>query len=349
MPRNSLLYSFLLLISVFSSCKKTGLKDYTLRPPFVKIPEVILDSNFRTYSVELDKFAYDGPDSYSFFQSIPINNVRLQGYNRIPFGGDILIELAMGNGYFYDRGILSIKEKDKQGAEFYRYYRQLEYNNYARYRVIDRNRRILDEIEVQSRNQSGVYKSPFFSSAKECEDWWSRNGNNKVIEIRRDIINASIQQVNTSLDNRYAWENSYGYASFETIKDKKSRDYKPWSKNDEKVKTAFKSLTSYSTTAFIDKITPSITFWEVELSKIRSDDELSYYKKWACLNNLALCYYWMDEFEKAGAYVDLMNQLLVNQNDTKRLENLMEETKYRLERAKLKGQHFALKSQKRGA
>jgi hypothetical protein len=114
------------------------------------------------------------------------------------------------------------------------------------------------------------------------------------------------------------------------------------------VKSAFKYLTHTSTDEYKKRIMPSIDFWEEEFKKVRGNEELDEYRRWACLNNIALSYFWMDDFVNARNTIDRMDRIRVKNGDTRRLLNLLEETVYRIEKANLSGQHFFNKKLLRG-
>jgi hypothetical protein len=341
---------FFVVISVFSiSCKKTGIKDYNVTANYIRVPQIALDTSITTYQVEFDRYASDGIFNMGFNQMNYLNNINLPGYKKVNFGADLNIILGLGNGYFYDRGIQTNKIKDKNGVETITYFRQLEYSNFAFYRLFDKNRRMIDEHEVQNRNQSDVYKSSTFTSAKDCEAWWSKNGNNIVEELRTNMINNSQRLINTSLNTKYSWAETSSRVEFNTLKDKENRNFKKWQSNDEIVKMAFRTMSSYSTAEYEKRIMPAIEFWENEFNSIRNSDEKSLYLKWACLQNIALAYFWMDQFDKARDYTFKMNEIPINTSQTKRFLNMIEDTILRLERVGVTKQHIDLRRSNRFA
>ena len=341
----SAFYTLLVLSGalLISSCKKTSIKDYSVRAPYVKVPQIALDTSIKTYMVDFDRYASDGAFSAGFNPSGYLGNINLQGYRKVSFSADLNIILGIGNGYFYDKGILSNSRKEKEGTVTYTYYRQIEYSNFAFYRLFDKNRQMIDEQEVQSRNQSSVYKTANFATQKECEEWWAKNGNNIVEGLRKEMIDNSQRTINTSLNNRYSWEETSASVEFKTMRDKENRDFKKWQSNDEVVKMAFRTMTSFSTTEFEKRITPAIEFWENQYSSIRGNDENAEYLKWACLHNIVLAYYWMDDFERARDYAFRMSEVPINSSQSKRLINMIEDTTMKLQRAGVKSQHIDLR------
>ncbi|HMP32530.1 MAG TPA: hypothetical protein PKD85_23180, partial [Saprospiraceae bacterium] len=284
------------------SCKKTGIKDYSVRALYIKVPLVALDTAINTYQVEFDRYASDGAYSVGFNQMNYLSSINLLGYKKVNFGADLNIILGIGNGYFYDKGIQTNTQKDKNGVETKTYFRQIEYSNFAFYRLFDKNRQIIDEQEVQSRSQSNVYKTAIFSTLKDCEEWWSKNGNNKIEELRKEMINNSQRLINNSLNSRHSWTETTANVEFKTIKDKENRDFKKWQSNDEVVKLAFRTMTSFSTTEYAKRISPAIEFWDNMYKTVRGNDEKTDYIRWACLHNIVQAYYWMDDFDMAREY-----------------------------------------------
>jgi hypothetical protein len=343
------LFVFVLATFILTSCKKTSVRDYSVRAMYVKVPQIALDTSIKTYAVDFDRYASEGTFSMGFNQTGYLHNINLEGYKKVNFGADLNIILGIGNGYFYDRGILSNSRKEKEGTLTYTYYRQIEYSNFAFYRLFDKNRQLIDEQEVQGRNQSNVYKTANFTTQKECEEWWAKNGNNIVEGLRKEMIDNSQRLINTSLNNRYSWEETNTSVEFKTMRDKENRDFKKWQSNDEVVKLAFRTMTSFSTAEFQKRITPAIEFWENQYNTIRGNDEKADYLKWACLQNIVLAYYWMDDFDKARDYAFKMTEVPVNSSHSKRLLTMIEDTVLRLNRAGVSTQHLDLRRKNRFA
>lgn len=346
--KNQFILLAIILASFQLACKKTGLKDLDVRATYVHVPDVPLDTAINTYEVGFDQFA-----SGSFSSGINMNSliydVKLNGFKKVSFGGDMQISLGIGDGFFNDRGIQSRKNKDKDGKEYITYYRQLEYGNQVFYRLIDRNRRTLDQVEVISRNRTNTFNTSDFTTADACNKWWQANINNKIDELRRDMIRNAVSGINTSLNNRYAWFDTNSKVEFKTVKDKKSRTYNRWVANDAKVQEAFRTMTSYSTTEYERRILPCIDFWLNEYEQIRGNDEPAEYLRHACLYNVATAYYWMDDFNNALKYINQGVALSQGSSTMKSLRNTVEDTQLRLERAGLTRQHIPMRKTPFGA
>lgn len=333
------LFLLFLVVSVLA-CKKSGLTDLDVNALYIKVPQIALDSNILTYEVDMDRFA-SGSVFGSSMNNINVeNSISLNGYRKVNFGGDMQISVGVGEGYFNDRGVLSRKNKDKEGKEYYTYYREIEYANQAYYRLLDRNRRVLDEVEIMSRSNTKTYRTSDFSTQDQLNSWWKTNGNAQIEELRRNMMNDAVRGINSSLNSRYAWVETRERVEFKTIKDKENRRVKQWQINDAKVSEAFRTMTSFSTLEYEKRIMPCIEFWLDEYDLVKGSDEKSEYMRHACLYNIALAYYWMDDFQNAKLYANKGLGLNVGDGTMKSFLQRIDETQYRLRNVGLTRQHF---------
>ena len=334
----------LLLLICLCSCSKSGLKDLGIRAPNVRLPQEKLDPSFSTYNTELDRFNTSLGSSYNTTNLL--NKVSLNGYKKVSYDPDLLVTLTVADGYFFDLGVKSSKRKTKDGKEYYVYSKSLEYTNTVYYRVYSRDRRLLKEIEVQNRDRKNTYSTSDFSTSKECDDYWYKNGNAVVDDLRKNLITSGFDGIKNDINQRLGYLETTTYAEFKTIKDKKHRDYKKFEANNKIVETAFKTMTSYNTEEYEERIMPAIEFWQGQYPKYRSTDEKEQFIKYACLYNITMAYYWMDDFNRAKENALKMMQESVNNKEAKKIYDMIVNMEQRCKVMGVPGQHFLTPEQK---
>jgi hypothetical protein len=96
-------------------------------------------------------------------------------------------------------------------------------------------------------------------------------------------------------------------------------------------------------------IQPSIDFFEKNKDKYKGDDKPIKKLHYACVYNLALIHYWLEDFEKAGVYA---NQLITDDyepKDGKKMLKNIEELKEELKKSDKKSCHFKVEIDEKGA
>lgn len=339
--RNSTLFAFAMFISLtFIACNKSGLKDLNVRAPYIKLPTQTLDKSIKTYLVEIDRFNSDG----LYIKGTSVNNllsqVQLNGYKSVNYDADLVVSIGVGAGNFYDKGITSVKRKTKEGKEYYMYKKEIEYSNNAHYRLFSKDRRVLDEVEVMNRNQSQTYSTEEFTTAKACEDWWYKNGNAIIDDLKAEMVKSAFDKIRRDLNEKYGYTETSSYVEFKTIKDKDHRDFRKFESTNRTVETAFKTMSTFSTAEYEKRIMPAIEFWEEQYPKYRSTDEKEQFLRYACLYNITQAYYWMDDYMKAKDFALKMMDEGVNAKEAKRLFDMIENTEETVNRLGYTKQHL---------
>lgn len=331
---------FLLLVASMISCSKSGLKDLRVRAPYVKLPTEKLEKGTRTYLVEIDKFNSDGVYASGTSVSNLLSQIRLNGYKLVNYDSDVVVSVGVGAGNFYDKGIESIKRKTKEGVEYFVYRKQIEYSINAHYRLFSHDRRILAEEEVLNRNNTQTYSTSEFASAKACEDWWYKNGNSKIDELRTDLVKSAFDKIKYDLNEKYGYTETSASVEFKTIKDKDHRDFRKFESNNRIVETAFKTMSTFNTAEYQKRIMPAIEFWEALYPKYRTTDEKEQYLRYACLYNITQAYYWMDDYTQAKDYALKLMDEGVNAKEARRLFDMIEDTEQLVNRLGYTKQHI---------
>ena len=341
-PKKALYYllGLVMIAFILPSCNKSGLKDLNVRAPYVKMPQKKLDKTIITYLAEIDRFNSDGVYAAGTSVNTLLSQIRLDGYKSVSYDADLIITVGVGAGNFYDKGIQAIKRKTKEGVEYSVYKKQIEYSNNAHYRLFTKDRRVIDEVEVMNRNQALTYSTDEFSTAKACEDWWYKNGNSKIDELRAELVKSAFEKIRQGVNDQYGFTETSSYVEFKSIKDKDHRDFKKFESNNRIVETAFRTMSTFSTAEYQKRIMPAIEFWEEQYPKYRSSDEKEQFLRYACLYNIAMSYYWMDDFMKAKEYASRMMEEGVNAKEAKRIFDMIENTEENVNRLGFTKQHI---------
>lgn len=324
----------------FTSCKKTGLKNINVNALHMKVPVRSLPLEFSKQAIKIDVLNASELRSYGISERSLQNSFNIPGYDLVNTNADFILNPIVGTGTFDNKGIITETTKDTSGVEHHKYYVEIDYGNNVAYTVSDNRGRIIDEVVINNRAQKSQFQSQKFSTLKGANSWWRTNGNKTVDNIRRDLIEDSINKIKDRLYSDYGYFETSSRVYFKTIKDKENRDFRKFATNDAKVQTAFKTMSTYSVAEYKSRIMSSIDFWLEMADKYRGSDEKVMNVKFACLYNVALAYFWMDDFENAIKYSEMIGSGLYNLKDGDRLLDRTIELRRKLREIGLDGQHF---------
>lgn len=332
---------FFLLISIavlLSSCFRSGYSDLVVKAPFIKLPQEKLGDSVRTYSVDIDR--QNIQDLYALGNSFASlqNKVSLKGFKEDSKSPDVMISMYVGTGYFYDKGMKTSTRMDKEGNPFEVYQRELAYSNLVSYRIYRPDSSLIHEVIVVNRDKRETYQSSSFKTIKECDEWWYKNGNTEVNEIKSSLIKSGFEAINTEINQHFGFLEATSSVDFRIIKDENHRDFKKFYSNNKIVESAFNQLKTSNTEKYRKKIQPAIEFWINKLPEYNESDES--FIRYACLFNISMAYYWMDDFDRAKNYAALLIAEETNDVEANRVYDLIERTEKQALKLGLPGTHF---------
>lgn len=311
---------------------------------YYRIPDEPLDASFKTYSAEVSMRSGELFRTGLSEGSLESEFIILSGYQKVFASGDVHIEATIGEFRTYSErtGTHQTKSKDKDGKETVRvqYYVELRYSQPIAYRVTDRRGRTLEDEYVYHSSDDQTWKSSYYSSRSDLDRFWRSNRNYKLGELQKERIRQGLKLVYQRINDRYGYQLISENERIEKIGRKKHPLYSGYNTAAETVKKAFKLMEAEkSLNDVAGQVQHAIDFYKTADATCRSGNKDDLKLKHIGLYNLALIYFWLEDFENARLYAESIYKFDAKDKDAKRLLEQIDYVQSSLSRANLTSRH----------
>lgn len=334
--KKSYLFAILLLPAYLFAQRNVDLDKYNFSVQVRTLPQVSLDSTYRTYNVTVEGTKL----MQSFLKDMaPEKSVQLDGWKKLDDEGHITISVKLDD--LLPESV-SVKErlenvKDKKGQIIGTktlYSQEVIYTFAATASIVDyKGMHIMDEV-LADRNYKQVYRSPEFQVRQMAEGYFLLNSVNKTGELYRNCVVRAMHDLSARISNNFGFGDATIYDHMWIVDSKKDAEY-----NDHR--QAFKQLSdvlfgisaSSSLDAAREQLKPVIDYFERIKTEYTSNSKHDRKLRYASYFNLAVLYYYLDDPQKM---MKEANGLILNDYDTRdgkaleasalRLKNLFQQT-----------------------
>lgn len=200
---------FILLLLPFSvtAQRNVDLDRYNFTVQFRILPQIRIDSSYRTYNVEVEGTKL----MQSFLQDMaPEKSVILEGWKKINSEGHITVKIKLDD--LLPESV-SVKERlenitDKRGQIIGTrtlYYQEVVYTFAATASITDyKGMHIIDEL-LAERSYKQVYKSPEFQIRQMAEGYFLLNAVNKTGELYRNCVVRAMHNLSARLTSNFGF------------------------------------------------------------------------------------------------------------------------------------------------
>lgn len=312
---------------------------------YYRMPDKPLDPSFTTYSRDIVAYGGDLIKSGMTQSALEDEYLELQGYEDVTQHGDVHIEATVSNFTVFSerRDSRQKKSKDKDGKEVVTtvYWMEVKYALPISLTVTDRKGRVLDDRFIFTLTDQRTYSTPTHKSISDLDSYWRSNRVRQLSDLHKTMLTDGFKKIYDAINYTFGYMRiTNEHARFETIGKKKHLEYEKYQNAVETIKRGFELMDPDKSLDPVKKaIAPALTFYQ-DQEKVypERDKELSKIKH-ICLYNLALAYFWVEEFDKATQFAQATLRLDEKDRDTKRLLEEIEEVKASLTRADKPSRH----------
>lgn len=287
------LFSFLTL----AAQKKVDLDRFRFTVHYRALPEIQIDTTYRTYHVEVEATRLMD----QFLRDIsPENSVLLEGWRKLPQDGHLVIKVKIED---LIPESFSVKERTEQvktaqgNISTRTHYRQeVVYSFSARASIYDyKGAHIMDE-SLASRQYKSVYRSPEFTIRHLAEGYFMVNS----VSITRDLFNSSVNNAMHTLSNRIS--DNFGFRAVNSndvmwiVDSRKHPEYEAHRKAYQQITDVlFEMNANTPITGAREKLKPAIDYFESIKTKYPTTSKHDRKMRYASYFNLAVLYYYLDD------------------------------------------------------
>lgn len=344
MKKLYLLFWFITPLILFAQ-KKVNLDRFNFKVQFRSLPDIRLDSTYRTYSVSVSNLKMMNP----FIEGLePANSVLLEGWRKLSNDGHINIHVKLED--LLPESV-SVKERvvnitNRAGVVTGTntlYYQQVVYTFAATAQITDHKGTHVMDQPLADRGYKQVYNSPEFGFRALAEGYFLLNSPTITKDLYRSCVNRAMHYLSARITDNFGFGEVTVNDYMWVIGSRKHPEYDEYRKVFRDMNEVLFSMNANtSIEGAREKLKPVIDYFE----KIKTDYPTS--KKhdrkirYASYFNLAVLYYYLDEPE---LMMREANGLILNDYQTsvgKSFQETATRLKNQFQRSNIYTRHFSI-------
>jgi hypothetical protein len=310
-------FAFFLFPIALVAQKSVDLDRYRFSVQFRSLPELRLDSTYRTYNVEVEGTKMMQP----FLQDMsPEKTVLLEGWRKLPQDGHIAIKIKLGDilpeSVSVKERAENIKNRNGQITGTRIYYRQeVVYSFDASATLTDyKGMHIMDQ-QLANRTYKQVYQSPEFAIKQLAEGYFVLNSLAVTKELYRDCVNRAMHYLSERITNNFGFSETTANDFMWIIDSRKHPEYSAHRQAFQQMNEILFSMNANSSIEGArEQLKPVIDYFEKIKKKYPSTTRHDRKIRYASYFNLAVLYYYLDDPQ---AMMKEANGLELNDYDAK--------------------------------
>ena len=312
---------------------------------YYRMPDKPLDPAYSTYSADIRVYSGDLLRAGISEASLRSEYLVLDGYTRVANNGDVHIEAQVSDFTVFSerRESRQRRTKDKQGKEIITtfYWIEVKYALPVSMTVSNKKGHVLDDNFIFTLTDQRAYSTPQQRSISDLDRYWRINRTRQLAELHKDILTDAFKKIYENVNN------SFGYiritnenARFETIGRKRHKDYVRFRNAYETINKGFKLMDPDKSLNPVRKaVEPALAFYQNQAPRYSANDKDALKLKHICLYNLALAYFWLEDFDAAKKFAEEMIALDDRDRDARRLLEDIQEVRESISRAQRVSRH----------
>jgi len=340
----TILISFCFSVLVFAQNVTIDRESASVR--YYRMPDQPLDPSYKTYSTEVIAYGGELIRSGITVTSLEDDYLVLDGYTKVQSNGDVEIEATVSDFTVTSerRETRQSKSKDKDGKEVvtFSYWMEVKYTMPVSMTVRDKSGTVLDDRFIFTYSDQRTYNSIPYKRLSDLDNYWRSSRTRELSELHKSMLTEAFRKIHETVNNTFGYiritnEN----ARFETIGRKKHPHYDKFKKAVDTIKKGFALMDPDKSLDVVRQAVESaLTFYQSEEKQYSATDKDMSRLKHICLYNLALAYFWLEDFDKATEYAQATLNIDDKDRDAERLLGEIEEVQASLRRAKKSSRHL---------
>jgi hypothetical protein len=345
MNHNYFLFLAFLCLLPSTQAQKVDLDGEKLPIQYLRMPKKPFPAAYKYYSTTVSAKPNDLPRMGMSENSV-LKYAVVPGYKRIDKGGDFNIEVSISD--FRYEGPAEVKNnttttKDKAGKEVKTttYHVETRFLHFLSAKLQDKSEKILYEKTWNDLVQT--CKSRQFNSLKEANDYIKNGASSDVSKQDQDAMYKAMGTMQQELAQYFGFSTMNETFKIQVLDSKKHADYEGFQSAYQHAKAAFATMRADQPLDSVRlRAQPAFDYFDKQKDAYDAADKVGKKLKYACLYNMALMHYWLENFDQAETFA---NAVVANDYDPKDGKRLLEDIidqRANLERCKRSSSHFVL-------
>jgi hypothetical protein len=339
-----------LLICFFQSivAQRVDLDGEAFSVSYVRLPRKPLPAEYTTYSNSISA----NPDdlrAMGLYEHAIKKQLVVSGYQQVESGGNFFVEARFSdftpNSSETKTRTETFTDKAGKTVKTTYYQRTGSYAQTLTMKVVNQEGKVLENKEVVT--SPTLFSSKEYTS-KEDFDYYLRTGG-----FERDMKTNNQQALNSGLREIFGILNqAYGYLpvtethKLQILDSEKHPDYAGFQKSWQAARAAFAAIQAEKSLDSARNIMqPAIEYFTKQKDTYNAEEKSGKKLKYACLYNLALIHFWLEDLDKAAEYALAVVTNDYDEKDGKRLLEDIEQLRNAYAKTGKNTRHFKVRTE----
>lgn len=280
--------------------KRVDLDRFNFKVQFRSLPNIYIDSTYRTYSVSVMHSKLMNPFIPG---NDPSNSVLLAGWKKLNHDGHINISVKLEDllpeSVTVKERIVEIKNKDGAVTGTNKtYYQQVVYTFAGTAQIMDhKGYHVMDEV-LESRNNKKIYNSPEFAIRVLAESYFLLNSPSITRDLYQKAVNNAIHYLSNRITDNFGFQEVTVNDYMWVVGSRKHPEYDDCRRIFREMNEVLFSMTAdKSIEGAREKLKPVIDYFERIKTDYASSKKHDRKIRYASYFNLAVLYYYLDDPE----------------------------------------------------
>lgn len=303
----------LALLGLAGSTYAQNLDNEKVTVNFLRYPTDPLPEDIKTYYTDMYISSLPTGESRDGIERAINSAMSLPGYEKIEneSEADLKIKVSHSNLFVGEKKLVTEdkekKDKDGKVTKWKEYHYDYSYKYPMKLEIT--NKKTGESLYDDYVNNSQDYKAASTSNVNSYESA-KKTYDSDIVGLRSKGRSTNLNTVSNIIKRRYGYTPTVDYVTLKKVKKFKKYDYPVLNEGVDILAAALGSLEAvenYNTPEFQAEVQKAIAKFEIDLEQADFSDKKARVNEKiasAIYNNLALAYYWMNDFDKATEMAD---------------------------------------------
>lgn len=339
MFKKILTFSIVLCLVVSSSSQKVKLKDLDVKVNYIKFPKIGFAPDVNGYNVKVNIEEHSFSD-LGLTKSGIRYDIVIPGYIKFDENVGPTVDVTMNTPKGQPGRLVTTDKQDKTGKKWQEFNYDVDIACSALVKVIGTDNKLIKEYAVP---YSGRVSTGTYVNRADAEKDFKNNSVALYTNGRTTAVREIVKSIRSSLQWDFGLDKETDKVELKSLKEKEHPEFAAYESLEKTVKEAYAKMTYEDNSNFNMAIKPALEFWTSREATYDGTDKEQKKLKYLCQMNLAQTYYWMDDFENASKYAQMVANGTEDQKDGKKYLEKIEKALAELKRVGRNSRHFAIK------
>ncbi|MDX2133765.1 MAG: hypothetical protein SFV52_03230 [Saprospiraceae bacterium] len=344
----SLLLAYLMLLQAGDAdAQKVDLDPMPITVAYTRLPKQPFPASYSQYSADFSANPGD-LKSVGLDEKFFLNNLKVYGYEKIPQGGQFSLQLKLSDFTKGEAALKTRKEttKDPSGKEITAtyYYYEAKYDHNLNLKVVTEDGKTAFTKDYLSGGRT--FKSKEFSSQADV-DAYIKNGKmgKDMAKADQDGLVGAMKEIHEEINTLFGYTPITITEQLQILNSRSHPDFSGFYSAYETLRQAFVTMKADQPLDSVRLLSQTaINYFAGQKDKYISDEKSDKKLRYACLYNLTLVHFWLEDLDKAAEYAQAVITNDYDPKDGKRALSAIDDLKEAFRNTGKNTRHLAMQA-----